>query len=278
MATDNRGVMVYLPSEVEAKIVEYCTEYNITRKDKQGNIVTSLGSGIVAYLKSQLLGDTPRSVSDRPIAGLTKAEVLDLIAESSTSNTPIVGVASPVENRSPDPIAADVLHRLETIEQQLSSSTGISRDEVDRLIQASEQRVLEAARLLWAELRGELAGVKTIDDRVNTDRIETPTNSQNEKIENTVKSPATALRSTSITSETKPMSKDIKRWLEPLKDNNFRDIIQTGISDKLSNQDIVTKLFKAGYGKDNNTQPYPANLASAMKTALSIDAENRTST
>jgi hypothetical protein len=269
MVTDNRGVMVYLPSEVEAKMVEYCTEYNITRKDKQGNIVTSLGSGIVAYLKSQLLGDTPRSVSDRPIAGLTKAEVLDLIAESSTSNTQI--------DRSPDPIAADVLHRLETIEQQLSSSTGISRDEVEQLIQASEQRVLEAARLLWAELRGDLAEVKTIGERVNTDRIETPTNSQNEKSENTVESPATALKLTSITSETKPMSKDIKRWLEPLKDNNFRDIIQTGISDKLSNQDIVTKLFKAGYGKDNNTQPYPANLASAMKKALSIESGDRIS-
>ena len=50
MATNNRGVMVYLPSEVEVKMIEYCTQYNITRKDKQGNIVTSLGSGIVAYL------------------------------------------------------------------------------------------------------------------------------------------------------------------------------------------------------------------------------------
>jgi hypothetical protein len=118
MATDNRGVMVYLPSEIEAKMTEYCTKYNITRKDKQGNIVTSLGSGIVAYLKSQLLGDIPRGVSDRPINGLTREEVLDLIAESSTSNTLI--------DRSPDPIAADVVRRLETVEQQLSSLTVIS--------------------------------------------------------------------------------------------------------------------------------------------------------
>ena len=89
MATENRGVMVYLPLEVEAKITEYCTEHNITRKDKQGNIVISLGSGIVAYLKSHLFSIALNSVSDRPISGLTRNEVLDLIAESITSNTPI---------------------------------------------------------------------------------------------------------------------------------------------------------------------------------------------
>ncbi len=259
MATDNRGVMVYLPSEVEAKMVEYCTECNITRKDKQGNIVTSLGSGIVAYLKSQLLSNIPRSVSDRPTTGLTRAEVLDLIAESSTSNTPIVDVASLAENRVTDPISVNVVHRLETLEQQLSSSTGTSTDEVEQLIQSSERRVMEAVRSLWAELRGELEKVKTIEDRVNKLPIQISTNSQEREIEDT---------GISITLGGKPMSKDIKRWLEPLKNEKFREIIQTGISDRCSNQEIVTRLFNAGYGKDNNTKPYPANLASAMKTAF----------
>ena len=115
MATDNRGVMVYLPSEIEMKMTEYCTEYNITRKDKQGNIVTSLGSGIIAYLKSQLLGDTPILASDRLNHGLTRAEVLDLIAESNMNNTPIVGVASLSENRSPDSLDLAVVDRLEAI-------------------------------------------------------------------------------------------------------------------------------------------------------------------
>jgi hypothetical protein len=255
MATDNRGVMVYLPSDVEAKMAEYCTEYNITRKDKQGNIVTSLGSGIVAYLKSQLLGSLPGSISDRPINGLTRAEVLDLIAESSTSNISI--------ERSPDPIAADVLHRLETIEQQLSSSIGMERDEVEQLIQSSEQRIMEAVRSLWTELRGEL-----INEQVNTPLIQTSTISQNKAIENTVKPTATKGKKNSVAVDRKPMSKDIKRWLEPLKDDKFKEIIQTGISDKCSNQEIVTRLFSANYGKNDNTEPYPANLASAMKTAF----------
>jgi hypothetical protein len=255
MATDNRGVMVYLPSDIEAKMTEYCTEYNITRKDKQGNIVTSLGSGIVAYLKSQLLGDLPRSISNRPINGLTRAEVLDLIAESSTSNTPT--------KRSPDPIAADVLHRLETIEKQLSSSIGMERDEVEQLIQSSEQRIMEAVRSLWTELRGELA----VNEQVNTLLIQNSTTSQDKATVNTVKSTATKRKKNNVASDQKPMSKDIKRWLEPLKDDKFKEIIQTGISDKCSNQEIVTRLFSANYGKNDNTEPYPSNLASAMKTA-----------
>jgi hypothetical protein len=255
MATDNRGVMIYLPSEVEAKMIEYCTEYNITRKDKQGNIVTSLGSGIVAYLKGQLLSDTPRSVSDRLIPGLTRQEVLDLISESSTSNTLI--------DKSPNPLDPAVVHRLETIEQQLSSPTGISRDEVDQLIQASEQRVLEAVQSLWAELRGEPA----IDEQVNTPLIQTSTTSQDKAIENTVKLTATKRKENSVAFDRKPMSKDIKRWLEPLKDEKFKEIIQTGISDRCSNKEIVSRLFSAGYGKNDNTKQYPTNLASAMKTA-----------
>jgi hypothetical protein len=252
MATENRGVMVYLPSEVEAKITEYCTEHNITRKDKQGNVVTSLGSGIVAYLKSQLLSDLPKLLSDRPVNGLTREEVLDLIAESSTSNTPA--------DRSHDPIAADVLHRLEMVEQKLSSSTDMVRQQVEKLIQESEQRIMDAVGNISIEQREERAEVKTIDDRINTPQ-EVISNHREDTID-------------TKTLDRKPMSKDIKRWLEPLKNKKFSDIIQAGISDESSNQEIVIKLFDAGYGKDNNTNPYPANLASAMKTAFSIDLDD----
>jgi hypothetical protein len=267
MATDNRGVMVYLPSELEAKIAEYCTEYNITRKDKQGNTVTSLGSGIVAYLKSQLLSDLPKPVSDRPINGLTRAEVLDLIAESITSNIPIVGEASLAENREIDPLDLAMINRLDTIEQQLSSSTAISRDEVDQLIQASEQRVMDAVHSLLSELRGELAEVKIIEEQVNIPPIETSTDRQEQSIEDTVTLPTLDTKHNS-TFDRKPMSKGIKRWLEHLKDEKFRDIVQAGISEALSNKEIVIRLFSAGYGKKDNTEQYRPNLASAMKTAL----------
>ena len=254
MATQNRGVMVYLPSDLEAKITAYCTEQNITRKDKQGNTATSLGSGIVTYLKSHLLGDIPRPLSDRPDLGLTRSEVLDLIAESNTNNTPIV--------RSPDSLDLAVVDRLEAIlqgrgfanEQQLSLSMSMAKDEVELLIQASEQRVMDAVRSLWTECQ-ELTEVKTIDERVNIPPIETSTNSQEQEIDDTVQL---------------PMSRDITRWFGHLENEKFKKIVQTGISEKHSNQEIVTKLFAAGYGKKENTEPYTANLASAMKTALKI--------
>jgi hypothetical protein len=261
MATDNRGVMVYLPSEVEAKMAEYCTEYNITRKDKQGNIVTSLGSGIVAYLKSHLPSDTLKPVSDRSITGLTRQEVLDLIAESSTSKTPIVGVASLAENRSPNPI---------DVERSLSLPVGIAKDEVEHLIQASGQEIMLAVSSLFTELRRELKEVATTEDRFNSPQPSiSKSSSPNKAMVSTIESPVDA-----VLSANKPTSRDISRWLKPLKeDDRFRAIIQAVISEGLSNGAIVTRLFDAGYGKNGNKEPYPANIASAMKTAFSISLE-----
>ena len=64
------------------------------------------------------------------------------------------------------------------------------------------------------------------------------------------------------------LGKDVKRWLKPLEDEKFRSIVQVAIDEDASNPTIVERLFLAGYGKKGNTEPYPYNLASAMKTAL----------
>jgi hypothetical protein len=294
---------------------------------------------------------------------------LDNISAKLTNISAMYTNASNIRiDRSPDPIDADVLHRLETIEQKLSSSMGMERDEVAQLIQVSEQSIMDAVRSLWAELRGELAEVTTVDDRVNTPETAISTTTSQEKlVEDTVKSIdtettdssykmlvgkelriwvdlldkdekfreiiqiAVAKNSTnrtivnrlfkagygikkntkpyppsvanqiksvwewpllkcnqentvkslaidtvdSTTSDDKPISKDIKRWLEPLKDKQFRDIVQAGIADNWSNQEIVAKLFDAGYGKNGNIEPYTANLASAMKTAYRIHDSGR---
>jgi hypothetical protein len=97
MATENKGVMVYLPKEVEEYITEFCTEYNITRKDKEGNILPSLGTGIVTYLKSQMMGESPNDVlvkpSKVPSNGLSREEVLDLVSEYLASKLPSTGLS-----------------------------------------------------------------------------------------------------------------------------------------------------------------------------------------
>ncbi len=198
------------------------------------------------------------------IDGLTREEVLDLIAESNTNNTPIVGVASLSENRSPDRLEPAVLHRLETVEQQLSSFTGISRNEVGQLIQASEQRVMEAVRSLWAERRGELTEVKTIDDLVNTPEIAISTTSQEKSIEYTVK--PIEIDTTDSGSNKMLVGKDLRIWVDLLdKDEKFREIIKIAVSKNSTNQTIVKRLFKAGYGMKKNTQPYPPSIANKIK-------------
>ena len=157
--------MVYLPLELEEKVVEFCTDRKIVRKDKEGNIVPSLGSGIVAYLKNHLLSDLPSTRRRNVVStGITKEDVLNLIAESNTSNALSIRLAD-----------EDLLHRLETMEQSLSSSTGLGRDEVEKLIQESELGLMEAVRRMWAELSEELTAIKVIGEQVKLLQSSTPT-------------------------------------------------------------------------------------------------------
>lgn len=61
MPTQNKAVTCYLPKDIEDFITGYCNEYGITRKDKEGNIYPSLGTGIIELLK--LLAYNPELVS-----------------------------------------------------------------------------------------------------------------------------------------------------------------------------------------------------------------------
>jgi flagellar capping protein FliD len=61
MTTNNKAVTCYLPKDIEDFITGYCNKYGITRKDKEGNIYPSLGTGIVELLK--LLAYNPELVS-----------------------------------------------------------------------------------------------------------------------------------------------------------------------------------------------------------------------
>jgi biotin operon repressor len=128
MATENRGVMVYLPPEVEEYITNFCTEYNITRKDKEGNILPSLGTGVVTYLKSKISGESPDDILTKPSKvssnGLTKDEVLDLIREYNTSELP-----------SHLPLTVDA------IDTRINTALAPIQDDIERLKQAVSRRV-----------------------------------------------------------------------------------------------------------------------------------------
>jgi hypothetical protein len=59
----------------------------------------------------------------------------------------------------------------------------------------------------------------------------------------------------------------VRRWLKWLEEEGFRAVIEAGISEAWSSQEIVDKLLSAGYGKKDNTEPYPSTLVTAMKRA-----------
>jgi hypothetical protein len=92
MATENRGVMVYLNPELEREVEQYCLQNDITRRHKDGAMLPALGTGILQYLKSNLLKPAPiskkasKSLIEPSGTGLSKSEVEDLIAKSMTSN------------------------------------------------------------------------------------------------------------------------------------------------------------------------------------------------
>jgi hypothetical protein len=79
--------MVYITPELETVLEKYCIERNITRKTRDGHVFASLGTGIVQYLKSQLLGVESNS-GIPPSQTLSKDDVLELIKEYCTSNVP----------------------------------------------------------------------------------------------------------------------------------------------------------------------------------------------
>ena len=51
MATNKKAISAYLPTDLEEYLTNYCTEYNITRKDKSGEIKPALGTAVVEILK-----------------------------------------------------------------------------------------------------------------------------------------------------------------------------------------------------------------------------------
>ncbi len=120
MATDNKGVMVYLPSDLEEVLEKYCTENKITRKNKDGEPVASMGTGIVHYLRSHLLGITPGNL----LAGITHDDVQSLIDQAITPLTSdLVNIQSRIIDRDNwDDMRADVADLREQLAQLTSTA------------------------------------------------------------------------------------------------------------------------------------------------------------
>jgi hypothetical protein len=145
MATDNKGVMIYLPKDLEEYITNFCTEHDITRKDKEGNSIPSLGTGVVTYLKRAILNQSSSHVLIQPtqpsINGLSKQEVLDLIDWYFTNKLPVDNSARTDTNETLNPQQEEDLPSGidNAIHQALTSLEVPSREELNQLKQQIKQ-------------------------------------------------------------------------------------------------------------------------------------------
>jgi predicted GIY-YIG superfamily endonuclease len=128
--TDRRGkaVTCYLPEDIEQYLTQYSTEYSITRKDKNGEVKPSLGTGIVEILKHFFQGENtlPGSL---PSHALSFEQLKPLIEEAVKSNLPsIVNSSVPTAERIE-----------ETIERSLPSTLLHAEDLAMAIAQVREE-------------------------------------------------------------------------------------------------------------------------------------------
>ena len=100
MATSNKAISAYLPPDLEEYLTKYCTEYDITRKDKSGEIKPALGTAVVEILKifffnsnDNLPSPLPSNVPLLPSNIVTESRLKEILSEleaesKSPSNLP----------------------------------------------------------------------------------------------------------------------------------------------------------------------------------------------
>ncbi|MDJ0730529.1 MAG: hypothetical protein QNJ33_11120 [Crocosphaera sp.] len=91
---DYKTVTCYLPPEIAEKLSDYCFQHEITRKNKQGELSPSWGTGIVEALKLFFSSDNvPSPLPDtgldkRMVEALVKDYLNSLLPSQSPNNVP----------------------------------------------------------------------------------------------------------------------------------------------------------------------------------------------
>jgi hypothetical protein len=139
MATENKGVMVYITPELETVLEKYCIERNITRKTRDGHVFASLGTGIVQYLKSQLLGGESNS-GIAPSQTLSKDDVSDIV------NAAIAETLAKLDPLSNDAVMMTVKREITPLTESLSELETYTQDQFkavrEELKQATSDRTV----------------------------------------------------------------------------------------------------------------------------------------
>jgi type II secretory pathway component PulM len=150
MATENRGVTIYLPPELEEIFEQYCIDNHISRKSKDCDAAPSLGKGILHYLKNQLLGNGSTNAAS---TGLKRNDLLQLVKESLTNDGLNVDRMAEIARDEIRQALTPIHDELGTIQSQLAKLTAIAQDDLDPavvqtyLTRRSEKMALEIEAL-----------------------------------------------------------------------------------------------------------------------------------
>lgn len=139
MATDNKGVTCYLPNELETALTGFCEDRGITRKDKDGNIKPSLGTGIIEALKLYF-GIVPGAIPSQVSSNVpSKDELTEVIKEILPSLLP---QTLPSNGLTKDDVIETVKEIVPSIVPDTLPSNLLTRDELTESIESLRSELL----------------------------------------------------------------------------------------------------------------------------------------
>jgi hypothetical protein len=103
LATNKKAISAYLSSDIEEYLTEYCIEYDITRKDKSGEIKPALGTAVVEILKiffsdENVPSPLPDNVPLLPSNVVTENRLAEALSELKKTSKLVDNVPSNVLN------------------------------------------------------------------------------------------------------------------------------------------------------------------------------------
>jgi hypothetical protein len=228
MATENRGVMVYLPPEIEVYLARFCTENGIVRRNKTGDVLPSLGTGIVTHLERTMSGDSFDKVPAAPpsIGGLDREQVIQLINER----------LGETEDWREEIVA--LTQSIEGLESHTNTQIEALREEIAAFTQSIEE--LESPNIQLEASRGDGEDEPVIESMpVNLDFANDP-----------------------------ELTQDDRRWLKFIGEKSeIRTTIGRAIEEGWEDRLLADRLLEMGFGGRGNTIAYSTVWLESMKQA-----------
>ncbi|MDJ0593080.1 MAG: hypothetical protein QNJ72_24365 [Pleurocapsa sp. MO_226.B13] len=174
MATNNKAISAYIPPDLEEYLTKYCTEYDITRKDKSGEIKPALGTAVVEILKrffssENLPSPLPDNVPLVPSNVVTEDRLDEALSNLKSSSNVLDTLPSNVVTEDD---LSNALSKIPSIvNEQVNSAIGKAMPKAIATLKSELQPILDA-HTETLELLGEIT---SLVPELNTQHEDIPT-------------------------------------------------------------------------------------------------------